>query len=488
MDPRLLEYYKRELVHIRDMGGEFARDFPKIAGRLGLEGFECADPYVERLLEGFGFLAARVQLKIDSEFPRFTQHLLESVYPNYLSPTPSMAVVEFQPDMSEGALSEGYLVPRGTVLRGQLGKGEQTPCEYRTAHDVTLWPLEIREAEYYADARNLPPGLDLAGFQGIRAGIRVRLGTTAGLGFDRLALERLVLFLRGADELPAHVYEQLLANLEGILLCPGQREWQERLDASRLRRVGLGEEQALLPSGTRSFGGYRLLQEYFAFPERFFHVELSGMERAVRRSKGTELDLLFLLNRKDPVLENTLTASHFVLFCAPAINLFPRRADRIHLSDEQHEYHVIPDRTRPLDFEVHSVTAVTGYGTSAEEEQEFLPFYATRDLAPRAGTGAFYALRREPRVESSAKRARGARSSIAGSEVFISLVDAVEAPFPSGLRQLEVRALCTNRDLPLFLPVGQGRTDFTIESGAPVAAVRCVAGPTRPRPSHAEGR
>ena len=138
MDTRFLHYYERELKHIREMGGEFAKEYPKIAKRLGLDAFECADPYVERLLEGFGFLAARVQLKIDAEFPRFTQHLLEMVYPHYLTPTPSMSVVQFQVDLDEGALSNGFVLPRDTVLRSRLGKGEQTPCEYRTAHEVTL--------------------------------------------------------------------------------------------------------------------------------------------------------------------------------------------------------------------------------------------------------------------------------------------------------------------------------------------------------------
>ena len=122
MDPRLLRYYGRELQFMREMGAEFARDFPKIAGRLGIEAFECADPYVERLLEGFAFLAARVQLKIDAEFPRFTQHLLEIIYPHYLTPTPSMAVVQLQPNLREGSLAQGYKVPRGSPMRSLIGR------------------------------------------------------------------------------------------------------------------------------------------------------------------------------------------------------------------------------------------------------------------------------------------------------------------------------------------------------------------------------
>ena len=166
MDPRLLHYYNRELQHLREMGGEFAREFPKVAGRLGLEAFECADPYVERLLEGFAFLAARVQLKIDSEFPRFTQHMLEFVYPHYLCPVPSMAVVQMQPSPNEGSLGAGFRVPRASVLRSLIGRGEQTPCEYRTSQEVVLWPLELVSAEY-------------TGFLGDLVGIRLPTRKTA---------------------------------------------------------------------------------------------------------------------------------------------------------------------------------------------------------------------------------------------------------------------------------------------------------------------
>jgi type VI secretion system protein ImpG len=148
MDPRLLGYYNRELQHLREMGGEFAHEFPKIAGRLGLETLECSDPYVERLLESFAFLTARVQLKIDAEFPRFSQHLLQMVYPHTLAPTPSMAVLELQPNLSEGALADGFRIARGAVLHSLVGRGAETACEYRTAHDVTLWPVELVGAEY----------------------------------------------------------------------------------------------------------------------------------------------------------------------------------------------------------------------------------------------------------------------------------------------------------------------------------------------------
>src|SRR5215207_1821465 len=142
MDPRLLQYYNLELQHLREMGAEFAQQFPKIAGRLGMNGLEVADPYVERLLEGVGFLAARVQLKMDAEFPRFTQALLEIVLPHYLAPTPSMLVARINPDPGEPNLAAGFKVPRGRTLNGLLAGDDATASEFRTAHDVTLWPVE----------------------------------------------------------------------------------------------------------------------------------------------------------------------------------------------------------------------------------------------------------------------------------------------------------------------------------------------------------
>ena len=174
MDPRLLGYYNQELQHLREMGAEFARQFPKIAARLSMDGIEVADPYVERLLEGAAFLAARVQLKLDSEFPRFTQRLLEIVYPGYLVPTPAMLVARFEPQWSDPNLANGVTIPRGSFMRGQLGKGDVTACEFRTAQDVELWPIELIGAQYFAFAPDLPIAA-LAVKQRVRGGLRLKL-------------------------------------------------------------------------------------------------------------------------------------------------------------------------------------------------------------------------------------------------------------------------------------------------------------------------
>jgi type VI secretion system protein ImpG len=486
MDPRLLRYYGRELQYVREMGAEFARDFPKVAGRLGLDTFECADPYVERLLEGFAFMAARVHLKLDAEFPRFTQHLLEIVYPHYLAPTPSMAVVQMRPNLSEGSLTQGYRVARGTPLRSLLGRGEQTSCEYQTAHDVTLWPIELTHVEYtgyVGDLGDLPlPGR-------ARAALRLKLRTTAGLNFSDLGLDELTLFIRGSDELPMRIYEQLLGHTQAVLVRPTARPaaWQHLVTDRPVEPVGFDDDQALLPYGPRSFQGYRLLQEYFAFPARYLFAKLTGLGAGMRQCSSPEIEILILTDTHERALDGTVGVENLALFSTPVVNLFPRRADRIHLTESAAEYHLVPDRTRPMDFEIYAVKEVIGYGASSEIKQSFHPFFAWNDQTAADEAPAYYTIERQPRVLSARQRAHGARSSYVGSEVFIALVDGDEGPYRSTLRQLAIETLCTNRDLPLHLAVGQGQTDFTLESGAPVESTRCLAGPTPPRPSHADG-
>ena len=488
-NPRLLRYYSQELQHLREMGGEFAVQYPKIAGRLGLEGFECADPYVERLLEGFAFMAARVQMKIDAEFPRFTQHLSEIVYPHFLAPTPSMAIVQLQPDLGNPALNAGYRVVRGAPMRSVLGKDDATACEYRTAHELTLWPIELVEAKFFTNGGTIA-GVEARLPANVKAGLRLRLRTTNGAPFCKLGLDRLTLHLRGSDDMPGQIYEKLLGAVEGLLVLPGSRPAGRHtlLPKTALRPRGFAEEDALLPSGQRSFQGYRLLQEYFAFAQRFLFVELTDLKAAVSACAETELEIIVLLARGDARLEQALDASNFALNCTPVVNLFQRRADRINLSGDQFEYHVLPDRTRPMDFEVHQIESVTGYGIGTDAEQEFHPLYSARDLGAAAvASQAFYQIRREPRLLSQRQRQRGPRSSYIGSETFITLVDAQEAPYRHNLRQLGLVLWCTNRDLPLSMPLGVGKTDFILEQGGPVQSVRVLGGPSQPFPSFAEG-
>ncbi len=499
MDRRLLRYYDLELQHLRGMGGEFAAEFPRIAGRLGMEGVNCADPFVERLLEGVAFLSARVHLKLDAEFPRFTQSLLETVYPHYLAPTPSMTMLQFIPELEEPGLAQGFPIPRGTQVRSQIAKGDQTSCIYTMGHNVTLWPLKIIEAQYYTrELASLEIPQTTLAASGVKAGIRIRLQTTAGVKFNQLPLQRLPFFISGTGDIQARIYEQIIGHTVGAAVQPVTRpaKWREVLGTGQsaqghntpVNMLGFNDEEALLPYGPRSFQGYRLLQEYFAFPQRFYMFEVGGkegLEKSFERGQETQLDLILLLNQVDLRLENAVTADNFALFCSPAVNLFPANADRIHLTDKLPEFQIIPDRTRPLDFEVFSIDKVVGIGAGNEQVTEFAPFYRARDAEEG---GAYYAVNRVPRTASAKEQRFGTRTRYPGSEVYLSLVDAKNAPFASELKQLAVAVQCTNRDLPLTVPIGKTESDFTMEAGAPITAIKSITGqPTPPRPSYAEG-
>lgn len=488
MDTRLLAHYESELAFLRDMGAEFAAAYPKIAARLGMEGLEVLDPYVERLLEGTAFLSARVQLALEMQFPAFTSNLLEIVYPHFLSPVPSMMVVTFDPDLANAGVKDGYLMKRGTRLRSRQIDGEQTACIFRTAADLTLWPVEISEVEYI-DSRG---GLVAAGVSRdapARAGIRLRLRRRDGGRMRDLPMNALSLHLTGQAGEPWVLHEALCARVTGMVGRSTDRraDWTQALPGATCTPQGFNRDEALLPTPRRSFDGYRLLQEYFAMPERFHFVELSGMRPALQRAEGADVDLYLLLSETLPANGAAVRRESFVLNAVPAVNLFERAFDRIHITNTDTEHYVTPNRTAPLDYEVYGISRVTGLSTRTNQETEFRPFYSATDITSAGESHpAYYTIHRRMRQRNEKERLRGVRTSYLGSEVYLSLVDAAQAPYAADLSQLAVTGLCTNRDLPLLLSTA-GRDAFHLPDGGPVLSVGTVVSPTRPRPTIAQG-
>jgi type VI secretion system protein ImpG len=486
MNSRLLEHYQRELQFIREMGMEFARRHPKIAAGLDLGGTECADPYVERLLESFAFLTARIQLKMEAEFPRFTQHLLEMVYPHYLAPLPSMAVVQVKPDLQGGVTEQGFLLPKQTRLLSNTNIKGRAKCEFRTAHELRLWPIQMADAEYMP----LGSALRYAGSdsRSVKSALRLRLETVLDLPFRQVPLDRLPVYLHGIGTLPSQLYELLFGHAVSVVVQPAlpSPPWREKLD-NALQPLGFSPQNALLPYTPPSFQGYRLLQEYFALPQRFLFFELVHLQTVLQRCNETAVEIVILFDTAKPELEDLVTKDNFVLNCTPAINLFPKRVDRIHLNQRNAEHQIIVDRTAQSDYEVHSVTEVAGYGAGTAVEQVFRPFYSLDGNPSGTDAFAYYSLQRQPSLATGIGAPGKLKAPYRGSEVFISLVDSNAAPYRSDLKQLGVSALCTNRDLPMLLLLGEGESDFSLEISAPVQAVRCLAGPTDPKISRAEG-
>ena len=433
MDTRLLDYYNRELAYLRELGGEFAQQFPKVAARLRLNESGPPDPYVERLLEGFSFLTARVQLKMDAEFPRFTQALLDAVYPGYIAPLPSMAIVRFAPLLNEGSLAQGWRLPAGTALR-------------------------------------------------------IRLEARGGAKLSQLPLDRLTFHLAGPERDALHLLELIAAHALGVVCHdPAQPpRWLHTLEADAIVHEGFDPAQAILPDDGRSFHGYRLLREYFAFPARFLFFSISGLRAALARATGDAFELTVLFDRHDAALEAAVSAKHLALNCTPAVNLFARRADRIPLQPGAREHHVVVDRSRPLDYEVYAVQRLASEQRDDGQSREFRPFHAS--FASDDGNhGAYYTVRREPRLVSSQARANGTRTGYVGSETYVSLVDSQCAPYDETMRYLAADTLCTNRDLVLLQPPGDANT-FTLRVSAPVESIVAIRGPSRPRPPIADAQ
>jgi type VI secretion system protein ImpG len=484
MDPRLLRYYNQELRYLREMGGEFAREFPKIAGRLGMEGLEVADPYVERLLEGSAFLAARVQLKQDAEFPRLAQALLDIVCPNLGAPIPSMLVAKLEPS-ADPNLMAGFTLPRGSALMSQPTSLSPTRCEFRTAQPVTLTPIQVTQVEYFLSATDINlSGLPLR--ERPKSGVRVKLALPDGMSFAKLPLDSLRFFMGGLQDVALKLHELATCRCVGVLAGPGGKDARRNfLPPGWVRHVGLTDDEAMLPVTLRGLSGTRLMQEYFAFPQRFLFLDVAGLKPSFAACTGNSFELVLLFDRYEPSLEGGGEPANFSLNCVPAINLFERRAERIAVDDSSTAFQVIPDRLAGNDYEVFDVASVTGFSNDSDELQ-FLPLFDVPHVDP-GGAAGYFSLLREPRLASDRAKREGPRSAYVGSEVFLALVDLQRAPYRNDLRQLAAKVRCTNRDLPLFMPTGRDHGGLTLETRAPVDAITVVAGPSRPASATREG-
>jgi len=489
MDARFLDYYNRELAYLRELGGEFAAAFPRVAGRLGMQGETVADPYVERLLEGFAFLAARIHVKIDAEFPRFSQRLLEVVYPHYLAPTPAMAIACFDgAGAQDGSIAR---LPRGTPMVSPPVAGGRTPCTFVTAHETDVWPLEILDVRADLPGGNLPAAASaaLAGKKPVKSVLRIRLRLTRPEVLNSPLPERLCLHIAADEPDAGLLYEAVLGHGVGAVVSAADGRRAQVLAApDTLRAEGFDTAQALLPTDARVFQGYRLLHEYFAFPVRYLFFSIGGVGAALTQlAAETEeppdtFEVAILLDC-EPATVAPVVSKHCLLpNCVPIINLFASSGKRLPISPGALEHHIVPDRTRPLDYEVYQVSGIAGFDRSNHSVRTFAPFYQHVGETTRAAQ-AFFSVRREPRRLSEVSERDGGRSGYRGSEVFVSLVDTLEAPWPERIEQIAAEMLLTNRDLPLFLPVG---ASLRVETRLPLRSAKILKGPSRPRPQVAE--
>jgi len=476
----LLLYYERELTFLREMGAEFAQKYPKIASRLVLEQDKCEDPHVERLLEGLAFLAARVHLKIDDEFPEITEALLNILYPHYMRPIPSMSIVEFVVDSEQINPETGLKIDRGATLNSQPVGG--APCKFRTCYDTTFWPVGVESAEWTTADRLRPPikAADTAG------AIRLELKCAGDVSFQKLSMNTLRFYLSGEGALTNTLYELLSNNCARIVVrdpSPKSKAQPVYLEPSELRAVGFAENEGMLPFTRRSFAGYRLLMEYFCFPQKFLFFDLSGLNRLRTAGFSDRAEVIFLISpferaERRESLETGISAKTFRTDCVPVVNLFRHTAEPILLTQTRYEYQVVPDISRRNAMGVFSIDDVVSADPRSDEVYQFEPFYSFRHAAPRDRNQAFWHAVRRP----------SGRRGDDGTEMYLTLVDLSGRQMRPDVEALTVRTTCTNRDLPSRLPFGNETGDFDLEGGADQAHRRTDEADRHAAPSLTKAR
>lgn len=468
----LLPYYERELSFLRRYSHEFARRYPKIAARLAMTGEHCDDPHVERMIESFALLGARINKKLDDDYPEFTEALVDVLYPHYLRSFPSCSIAQFTPSANVSQQTAPHRVARGTELKSRAIRGVQ--CQFRTAYDVTIAPIRISEARYSsiaaAPAATVLPG-NATGVISITFESMAPQFDLAGLKLPTLRAH-----LHGEQSFVAALADCLFINTLATYVEPERNGRWTALRSSPVTQAGFEEHDALIDYPSRSHPAYRLLTEYFAFPDKFDFVDfdLAAMMRRAGPCHRLTLHIVLADVRSDSHvarLLDMLSATHLRLFCTPVVNLFKQNGEPIRIDHQSVSYPVIAEARRAFAYEVYSIDSVHLVRQTAHEESvvEFRPFYSLHH-GEAGHVGHYWFARRNDWVAQHSP----------GYETEISIVDIDFEPSAPQTDTLSLRLTCTNRDLPAGLATGLAGGDLFADGGADFGDITMLR---RPSPS-----
>jgi len=474
----LLPYYESELAQLRELSGEFAARHPKIARRLQMDAAQCEEPQVERLLESFAFLSARLQHRIYDRLPEVTEGYLGVLHPQVLRPIPSATILQLALDPGKPEITGRYLIPRYQRMTSPEDQG--VTCQFRTCYDVTLWPLVLERArmdltqdsEYL---RRLGPAA---------AVLTLDLATMGGMAFAGLGLDRLRFFLDGPTPQMSLLYELLFTTLSGIRISDGTDDPEHvvTLPRTALRPVGFEPHEALFAPEPGVAPGFPLLLEYFAFPEKFLFVDLTGLDHPRLRHAGNRLRIQFTFARfgsseRYERLLKDLDAETLKLGCVPAVNLFGHGATPIRLTQSQCVYPVLAENRPQGTYEVYAIDAVRTSGPSADGGQPIPPLHSIQHLAGEQEPPCYWNLIREPSV----------RPGDPGTDVKIALLDREERPTSCpNVEMLVLELTCTNRNLPDRMPFNAQSKSFTVPGHSVIKQARLLRKPTPSLPPPAK--
>jgi len=469
---QLLPYYERELGYLRRNLRNFAERYPKIAGRLSISGEVCEDPHIERMIESFALLNARIAKRLDDDYPEFTEALFDVLYPHYLRPFPSCSIARM--DFAEAAKQQtgASEIARGTALTTRPVRG--AACIFRTVYPVVVAPLELTGAAFASIIR-APEAVRLP--EGAGACISLTIAATAEQAtLASLCLSNLRVFIDGEPSFCAALRDALFLRPVAAYAEAGRDGRWLQLDAMPIRAAGFGDDEALIDFPDRSHPAYRLLTEYFCFPEKFnfFDIDLAALTRALPAHVRTmTLHLALSGIRSDSntarMLES-LSTNNVLLGCTPVINLFRQRGEPIRLTHASASYPVLVDARRAFAYEVHAIESVNLVRQTPQGESivEFRPFYSLEHAQTPEQNGHYWVMQRDDTLAEKSP----------GFETRIAIVDIDFDPAAVETQTLNVELSCTNRDLPSLLPYGQAGGDLFLEGGSSVRAISFLRKPT----------
>lgn len=411
----LNNYYQQELSRLREIASEFAKQNPAIAPMLG---DHSTDPDVERIMESVAFLTGSVRERIDDEFPEIIHNFIRQVWPHYLRPVPSATIIAF----STGQQGETGHIPAGGYVDSIPVDG--TRCKFKTCYDVDVHPVEITGVQYRESTGQRPV-----------IGIKFQMKNITA---EQWGVEKLRLYLSGGFKRGSDMLYVLSNYLHRIVISTPENQEACVLDKSHLQPVGFSDEEALLPFPSNSFTGYRLIQEYFHMPEKFFFRELSGLGKWTARSGVTEFEVNLELTSDPDIDHFKVDSDSFILSATPAVNVFPHPAAPINVDHKQTEYPIRPGGESAANYQVYSIEEVFGVVKGLGETQYFKPFHSFNGW------------------ESNFIYNEKVRKSPVHDRVDFSISLAYPPGFnTTDLQTLSVDILCTNGNLPESLGPGE---------------------------------
>lgn len=472
---KFLPHYARELGFFRRFSREFAERYPRIAANLLIHGEASEDPHVEHMIEAFAFLTARIAKRLDDDYPQLTEALLEALYPHYLRAFPSCSIVRIErggPPVPE--TMSVTLIPRATPMTSE--KVRDVACTFQSAYEVALAPLALSEVKFTPHI--VAPGSMRMPAQATTA-IRITLrAMSAEAALAQLELKRLRVFIDGEPSFCAALRDALFLRAAGAWIeADGDGQWHA-LGAIPVAAVGFAEQDALIPFSTRSHPAYRLLTEYFSFPDKFnfFDLELDPIRALLpARCRCFTLHLALkgiLPDTNVARLLATLSPNNLVLGCTPVVNLFQMAGNPIDVSHTQTDYTLLADPARAFGYEIHDIdSAQLSRSTPAGELATPLrPFYALRDGETPAAHCHYWILRHDQMMASKNP----------GYETRLALVDTDFNPMAPETTTLSTMLTCSNRDLPCLLGVGLAGGDLHGSGRLEHSTIRFLRKPSPP--------